>query len=267
MNGQASTRICDNCGQPVLRSDVACWHCGARLALLAAEAPAESAEPQIEEEGEESHGTPRQIIFYAIMTAVTALALLFVIRSLGRQPRLGANMDLGEVVAIELAAPDGSFTIEVPEDIIWYFPQVGHGRNEAAAQLAGEGQFEQALQPLLSLTEDSQRLLIGQMENGILSIVRSQRLGGLAVDNVVASLGNESFPGSSVLSTRKSRNRQGSALASLTIEQLDPPQICRQHLLPDKQGAYLSAICTDPASFDQQSAEFEAILNSLTIRQ
>lgn len=265
MKGEAATRTCENCSQPVLQTDTRCWHCGTKLKQLEPETGFDGEQPHAEEEAA-GEGPSLQILFYAAMTAVTALALLLVIRSLGQQPRLSARFVLDDDSVMELTAPDGSFSIDVPPGLVWYFPQSKRGQGTAAAQMVNDPLFEAALQPLLDLASDEQMLLLAQAESGFLAVARSEQLGQLTVENVVGSLANEPFPGGAVLSTSAGSNRAGSQLAMITLEQEDPPLRCRQYFLPNSAGAYLAAICAGPGQFEQQSAEFETILNSLAIR-
>lgn len=263
MNSQATTRRCENCGQPVLQSDIECWHCGVKL-----KHPEPEPISEVEESQEEvGAGVPSlQVLFYAVMTASIALALLFVVRSLGQRPRLIAGFETDGAMAVELIAPDGSFSIEAPSQLIWYFPQAKRGQGDAAAQMVNDPQFRAALQPWHDLAPDVQILLLAQAESAILTVARSEQLGQLAVSNVVSSLANEPFPSGAVLATTKGNNRAGSTVAVITLEQEDPPMLCRQQFLPAPEGAYLAAICSDPERFDDQSIVFDAILNSLTIR-
>lgn len=264
MNGESATRVCENCGQPVLQNDTVCWHCDAKLT------PAEPAAATAVERSDEENGgggaPPVQILFYAAATAVIALALLLVIRSLGQQPRLSVSFEAGEMRAVELSDPGGAFTILLPDEFIWYFPQAKRGKDETAAQMANDPRFESASQPLLDLAPDSEFLLIAQGNSTALTIMRSERLGGLTLENVVGSMNSEVFPGSTVLAASKSSNNEGAELAAITLEQADPSQSCRQHFLPETDAAYLASICSPPDQFERQAAVFEAILSSLTIR-
>ncbi len=264
MKGESATRVCENCGQPVLQSDTACWHCDARLA------PAEPTAVAAAEQSDEAEGSegapPVQILFYVVATAVIALALLLVIRSLGQQPRLSTSFETDEVRAVELSDPEGSFTLQIPDEFIWYFPQVDRGKNGTAAQMAEDPQFGSAAQPLLELAPDSEFLLLAQGDSAVLTITRSERLGRLTVDNVVRSMNGETFPGSTILTAEKRGGSAGSNLAAITLEQSDPSMICRQHFLPEPGGATLASICSNPEQFERQAVLFETILNSLTVR-
>lgn len=263
MDSRSEALKCENCGQPVLSSDIECWHCGAALAKLVPDTP--SLEEHLDEEEERTSEPPLQILFYAAMTVMTALALLFVIRSLGRQPRLAAGLGLDDKPAAALVAPDGSFSIEIPAEMVWYFPQARRGRSAAARHMASDPQFEAALQPLLGLASDTEIILVGQVDSTILSVAQSGRLSQLTVENVVSSLPSEDFSDSIVLSTRKGESTLGPA-AIITVEQEDPPLVCRQHFMPDSGGAYLAATCTEPGKFEQHSAAFDTILASFSAR-
>lgn len=257
-------RRCENCGQPVLQGDSECWHCGVKLELTEPEPIAAVEKPNEKNAGEGA--PPLQILFYAIMTAAIAFALLLVTRSLGQRPRLSAGFKTEDKLAVELIAPDGSFSIEIPAELIWYFPQANRGQVAAAAKMDNDPQFEAALQPLLDLAPDAQILLLAQSESGILSVARSEQLTRLTAEDVVVYLANETFPNGSVLATNRGSNRAGSDLAVITLERLEPSMLCRQHFLPDSEAAYLAAICSDPEGFEEQSAVFDEILSSLKIR-
>lgn len=264
MSGESESLRCENCGQAVLASDLECWHCGATLSHLKRVSPA----PDEDQEGEESttSGPVLQILFYALMTTIIALALVFVIHSLGQQPRLAAGIKADEESKIELTAPDGSFRLDLPVGSTWYFPREKRGRGEDAAQMADDIRFVSALQPLFGLGSDGELLLIAAIDSAILAVARSERLGQLTADNVVGSLGSEEFPQSTVLATQKGVSSVGRATAVITVEQDDPPLICRQHFLPDASGAYLAAVCSEPEQFEQFAAEFDAILSGLNVR-
>lgn len=267
MKDQGKTRRCENCGQPVLQSDVTCWHCGVKLPLLVAEPTFLAGEAGFQDQEKEGlEAPPMQIIFYALLTAFIAFALLFVLRSLGKQPRLAANFAIEDTPAMELFAPDGSFSIEVPPELVWYFPQAQKGQGPQAAQMADNHQFEAALEPLYGLASDGRLLLLAQAEAGTLTVAWSERLGQLTVEEVVRSLPVEPFAEGAVLVTKNGNNREGSSLALVTLERDNPPQLCRQVFLPDSDGAYLAAICADRDQFNEQSAVIDAILTSLTIR-
>lgn len=267
MKDQAKTQKCGNCGQPVLQSDVTCWHCGAKLTLQEIEPhfTAESIEAPVG--GPAGSGVPPlQILFYALMTTCISLALLLVIRSLGQQPRLAASFAPEGTPVVELLSPARSFSIEVPPGLVWYFPQDKQGQGDAAEQMAMDPQFEAALQPLFGLTSDGQILLLAQTESGTLTVAQSKQLGQLSVEEVVGSLPEEPFPEGTVLVTKKETNRAGSDVAWITLEQDDPPQLCRQVFLPGSDDAYLAAICAGRDQFNDQSTLIDAILNSLTLR-
>jgi hypothetical protein len=267
MKDQGTTRRCENCGQPVLQSDVTCWHCGVKLLRQAVEPTFPARETGVQDQEQKGPEVPpMQILFYALLTAFIAFALLFVLRSLGKQPRLAANFAIEDTPAMELFAPDGSFSIEVPPEIVWYFPRAQKEQGAQAAQMANNPQFEAALQPLYGLASDGQLLLLAQAEAGTLTVARSERLGQLTVEEVVRSLPDESFAEGAILVTNNGNNREGSNLALVTLERDNPPQLCRQVFLPDSDGAYLAAICAERDQFNEQSAVIDAILTSLTIR-
>jgi hypothetical protein len=264
MSGESESLRCENCGQAVLASDFECWHCGATLSHLKTVSPALDGD---QEDEESPPGGPlQQILFYALMTTIIALALVFVIHSLGQQPRLVAGIEADEESKIELIAPDGSFRLNLPVGSTWYFPREKRGQGEDAAQMAHDPTFTSALQPLFNLGSDGDLLLTAMIDSAVLAVARSERLSQLTADNVVGSLGSEEFPQSSVLSTEKGVSSTRMATAVITVEQEDPPLICRQHFLPNAGGAYLAAICSEPEQFERHAAEFDTILSSLNVR-
>jgi hypothetical protein len=266
MMDQGTTRRCENCGQPVLQSDITCWHCGVKLPLQVAEPTVSDGETGAEDQEERAETPPMQIIFYALLTTIIAFALLFVLRSLGRQPRLAASFAIEDTQAMELFDPDGSFSIEVPPEMVWYFPQAQKGQGPQAAQMENNPQFQAALQPLYDLASDGQLLLLGQTEAGTLTVARSERLAQLTVEEVIRSLPTEPFADGAILVTIDGNNRTGSSLALITLERDNPPQLCRQIFLPGSKDAYLAAICAHRDQFNEQSAVIDATLTSLTIR-
>lgn len=264
MSGETESLRCENCGQAVLASDLECWHCGATISHL----KSVSFTLDEDQEGEESTagGPVLQILFYALMTTIIALALVFVIHSLGQHPRLAAGIEADEESKIELISPDGSFRLDLPVGSTWYFPREKRGQGKDAVQMAGDTRFASALQPLFGLGSDGELLLTATIDSAILAVARSERLGQLTADNVVGSLGSEEYTQSSVLATEKGVSSAGRATAVITAEQEDPPLICRQHFLPDAGGAYLAAVCSEPEQFERHVTEFDAILSSLNVR-
>lgn len=262
MNAEAAARTCDNCGQPVLISDRTCWHCGARLAPR----DRQPADPQT---GEETAGEVplMQTLFYAVLLGATVLALLLVIRSLGRQPRLSGDFDAGMIPKVTLFGGGGAYSIDVPAEWeAWYFPQENRGQGVNAAALAADERFAQGLQPLLDLSADGELLLLAQSDADYLGIARSERLGQLAIEDVLAAVNGDTFAASPVSAAAASRTGQGAAAAALTLDQRSPAQRCRQYFLPFAEGAYLAAVCTSPQRFTAQADLYEAILQSLTVR-
>ncbi len=264
MSGESEPLRCENCGQIVLASDFECWHCGSSLSNQQAIPPLTKEGQEREESGID--GPALQILFYASMTTVIAVALVLVIRSLGQQPRLAAAVSIEDEPMVELIAPDGSYRIDLPVDSAWYFPQAERSQGAHASQMVGEPEFTSALQPLYGFGSDLDILLTARMNLAVLAIARSNRLGQLTAERVVGSLGDEKFTGSTVLGTESGLSSAGTAVAVITAEQEDPPMICQQHFVPDSDGAYLVAICTSPEQFEEQSADFDAILSSFSIR-
>jgi hypothetical protein len=208
-----------------------------------------------------------QSLYFAAMTLLTALAFLFVVRALGQQPQLTTGFGSEETTAFTLRAPDGSFGIDLPAEVLWYFPGADHGSSRGAAAMVGDPRFTAALQPLLTRAPDVELLLLAQTESAILAMARSERLGGISVADVRAYAATVGFTGSVVSSTNQGRSAGGTATALLTVEQdTSPPLICRQQVQPSETHLYWATVCAPDFSFDQQSAIFDAILSSVAIR-
>ncbi len=262
MNNQATTRLCKNCGQPVLATDAVCWHCNAKLSLPEPELA------NIAGESAQADDSPFlfQIFFYAALMIITAVALLLVTRSLGSQPRLINNPAAEGTPLVTLSAADGSFSIELPADWIWYFPQTDRGHGDGSAALAEDPRFQSALMPLGELAPDMQPVLLAQSESAILSVAKSERLGRFTVDNIVSSISSEAFPNSRVLESGAASTRLGLETAAITLEQRRPPLVCRQYFLRDPEIVYLASICGGLKQFEQNKlAAFEPILASLAV--
>lgn len=264
MNKDMSGMSCPDCGQAVLPGDSICWHCGAQLAAAAGGIPDEgSAESGKRSTADRLRGL--QTLYYALMTAAVVIGLLLVIRSLGRQPRLSATFALSDTEALKLNAPDGSFSIDLPSDLLWVFPYA-EGMQQEVRRMVGDPRFAAALRPLLGRAPDHEMLLLAQAESGVLALARSERLAGISVSDIVTYANNETFSGSRVLSARRGTTGAGAPIAILTVELTNPAATCRQHIMPTTEYAYLAGMCTNPGDFEEQAPTFNATLDSLTIR-
>jgi hypothetical protein len=197
------------------------------------------------------------------MTALTLTALLLVIHSLGQQPRLTANFEDGDAPTLNLRGSDGSFSIDVPPDLIWYLPNVRSGRHEEARQMLEDPRFFAALQPVAQRAPDIELLLLARAESGILTVARSDRLGGISVQDFLLYAAANS---ENIISTSSGKGQGGEEIALLTVEQPDANLICRQYIIPKPDRTYLAAVCSEPQTFDEQAATFGAILDSLIVR-
>ncbi|MFN2137449.1 MAG: zinc ribbon domain-containing protein [Candidatus Promineifilaceae bacterium] len=266
MDAENVTESCPNCGQSVLRSDRTCWHCGAKLAFSLPEQPASGA--GADDSAAADRAALLRIFYFAAMTVFAAAGFLLAVHALGQQPRLATSFALDETTAFTLRAPDGSFSVDLPAGLVWYFPQARYGPNRSASIMAGDARFPAALQPLLSRAPDAELLLLAEAETGILAVARSERLAGISVEDVLAFATDGDFTSGSVESAERGRNFAGNEIAMMLVEQdISPPLMCRQQIQPAENFLYMAALCAPAFDYEREAATFEAILGSLSFGQ
>jgi hypothetical protein len=106
---------CENCGQPLLADDTACWQCGHPVA---GDQSSSADTPQLREKwsaesGEEA--TTRPVIIYGVITAIVICLALAVTLYLGRQPLVQAAVQLPPAGWSFISNIQRTFTTAIPE--------------------------------------------------------------------------------------------------------------------------------------------------------
>lgn len=259
-----ASRTCDNCGQPVLRTDVTCWHCGAKLAPAA---PSSSAAADARPSASTTD-TPRapHALLYAGLTTAVALALLLVTATLGRRPLLLQGVTGGAGDWVALRAMDGSYQINVPAGWSWQQAQDQASGAELLVRQEGEPRLQVALAPLSGLLEQEELLLLATDEAAFLLLARSPNLAQLAIPDFVAAVQTESFNSSTVHTATATTNDRSQPAALLDVSQVTPALHCRQLVLPGERWGYLAAACAPEEQSGAYAERFATMLGSLQAR-
>lgn len=259
-----ATRTCDTCNQPVLRTDVTCWHCGAKLAPL----PPGSAEEPGSRPSSAATAKPRapHALLYAGLTAAVALALLLVTAALGRRPLLLQGVTGGAGDWVALRAADGGYQINLPADWSWQQARDATSEAELLARREAEPRLQVGLAPLAGLLEQEALLLLAADETAFLLLARSPDLAQLAIPDFVAAVQADSFSGSSVRTATATANDAGQPAALLDVGQESPALRCRQLVLPGQRWGYLAAACAPEGQSGAYADTFATMLDSLQTR-
>lgn len=259
-----AARYCDNCGRPVLQTDSTCWHCGVKLASSGAG----NSQPPAPRPAGKAAPTERapHALLYAALTAVVAVALLFVTASLGRRPLLLQGLSGGTADWVALRAQDGSYDIAVPADWSWQQATSHAAQEDLAMRIAASRPLQVALNPVAQIIDEADILLLAHNGDSFLILGRSSRLAGVSVTDLVGALRNESFPTATISQTSAVANEAGQPAALLVVTQEEPPLECRQLILPGTEQGYLAAACAPARQSGEQEALFMTMLSSLQIR-
>jgi hypothetical protein len=280
---------CENCGNPVLATDTICWHCGWKLPKrprlkTSSPAPPPTARSRQAREARESAGSDtlavdrydlRAIIVYGALTAVILVALLVVMRSLGRQPLLvaGADLRLGDDWT---AVTDNNlrYVLSLPSGWQWldgaYREQQGL-LDELAASVPN---IRWSLAPLGEVAGDLELLAVAYQpeppEVGgpfvFVAIGRSQRLGQIAPQQALELLAERSLP---LAATDLIENIPGQPQARFALLDNSRQVQCRTLFMPndDESVGYLVTACAPQESFGRVQRDLDRILDSFQLFQ
>lgn len=269
------SETCPNCARPVLPADTVCWHCGYQLP------PRAKSPPRAHQRGRSGDGASdaepvdlRDIAVYGLLTLVVILALLAVMRSLGRQPVLvrSAGVQLGgEWVTVTDA--DLRYTISLPSDWQWF--DLGWREQDELLDGLVERQpfIRWATRPLGEAAGDVTILAVAAAatEQGadqpqpLLVVGRSERLREVTPEEAFDLLAARSSPTSEQsIDTRLSGQRQA---RFETVDEAYRYQ-CRHLFVADEvTAAYLVAACAPMARFGTVDNTLDDILNSFQLLQ
>jgi len=261
---------CENCNQPLFDTDKICWHCGWKQSPLVKPEvePQQSVTEPLSEKDQESEiepVAPPLIFLYGGLTVVTIIALLLIMRTLGRSPIviLKSSAIVGDWVSLQ--DPRMRFAIDIPVHWDWQFQEGKQSQPEFADLLANDFRIPAAVSPLGKFVSDIDYLLLATNESSIIVIARSDRLNRLSPQQAVASLQQEQFDHISVSEARLIQNAVEEDVADFSIIHTDPPLYCRQYFVPGPLETYIVAACSSPEGYDLHQDEFNKTLLSFRI--
>lgn len=238
---------CENCGQPAVEGDVACWHCGQRLPVGAGAAPLGAALREKARAGWVEWERPLSLADAAVyggMCVVVIVGFLWVLSTLGRYPvvqtRIGGGLpDEWAYYADE----DLSFTLALPDGWdVWQGAEANRLVNETEL-------YRQALRPLGTQAAD--------LTPRFLAVAPPRNNGEMTMLAVVAqsdALGRLSAEQAIALAERSEQVREAEYWSNfdrsgvfLSVEQPDsePPLRCWQYLTGGRDGreTMLLSVC------------------------
>lgn len=282
--GNERAETCENCGRPVLPTDITCWHCGYRLPRQPKQASAK-AKPSPETgrrprqpaknavAAEESYDL-RAIAIYGALTVLIIIALVVVMLALGRYPILvrSASLALGsDWVAVTDA--DLRYTVSLPEEWQWFDMAYRDQSASIGAMIDRQPYVNRALRPLGDSMGDVDIIAAAfdavTLENTepkpFVIIGRSERARALAPQDVLDRLAEEPLP-----ATEQAIDRRlaGQPQARFNILDLTRDFQCRYLFVADEQTAgYLVAACAPQSRFGTVQRDLANILDSFQLLQ
>ncbi len=272
---------CPNCDQPVLATDITCWHCGYQLPKRTNARPA-AAPVSVSPSGQ--LGTPgevtakpteydwRALAIYGLLTVAIVVGLGLVMRSLNRQPILvrSAGIDLnGEWVIV--TDSELSYTLSFPTDWQW-IDASARAQNELLAKVIERQPYiDRALLPLGEIAGDVElvavavgtRLLEDTDPKPFVVVGRSERLRGVEAQNALDWLDERPFQ---VTEKAIDTHLAGQTQARFNVLDGANAYQCR-HLFVTGEGkpGYLVAACAPQARFGALKKDLDDILDSFQL--
>jgi hypothetical protein len=262
-------RTCDNCRRPVFDTDTVCWHCGWKLPIPAQSEPETSSAAQNLAEADSSSASDPVawpvVFFYGVLTAVTFLALVLLMRSLGLSPTIALKTDSGSGERILLNDPQKLFAVEIPADWTWYFQHGAQSQTSLASLVEEDARIQKAVAPLGDIVPDIDYLLFAENEFEFLVVTRSERLNRLTAQQAVISLRQELFENITVTEARLTQDKAAGDTAVFVLQRTDQPLYCWQSFSPGPSATYLVAACTPSENQNLFNPELNTVINSFTI--
>lgn len=277
---------CENCGRPVLPTDVTCWHCG--YALPRRPKPVEDKPKgstttagrwRGRRAGEEDvAGTGdynlQAIAVYGVLTLLIILALGLVMRALGQFPILvrSASLELGgDWVAVTDA--DLQYTLSLPDGWQWLDLAYRDQTSVLDQVLRRQAYIDRALQPLgraagdvaiIAVAVDTLNLEDTEPKPFVV-VGRSERLHDVTPQEALDSLAGSSLP---VTDQFIDRRLAGQPQARFNVLDAEQAYQCRHLFVVDTPSpAYLVAGCAPQAGFATLQRELDDILDSFQLLQ
>lgn len=261
-------RRCENCGQPALASDTACWHCGWQLVE---EGDAESLDLVTVRQGWQQPANLSAILVYATLTAVVILMTLFVMGWLGRRPLIDAGSE-GSLPGEwrEIMPADQSYTFNLPENWLHLDGSERLEAPELAALLESDEIFQAATFPLGEELADLAIVMVAatpmfQDNEAFLIVATSRGLGTLAQEDVTEFLREAEFDNSLVLALETADTGESwpvKIAAEVIGEAGDQLHRCQQELLVRGDIGWLVSACTPSLDYHQYEQDLITMLDS-----
>ncbi|MFO7661789.1 MAG: hypothetical protein R6X18_04265 [Chloroflexota bacterium] len=277
---------CENCGRPVLPSDVTCWHCGytlpGRPKSRAASGTGASSTARLFGAGRQSNDETeeageynfRAIALYGTLTLFVIISLGFVLSALGQYPTLvrSANLVLGsDWIAVTDA--DLRYTISLPNSWQWLDLAYRDQGLMLPQLIARQPYIDRALRPLGDAAGDVE--ILGIAVNALtledvdprpfVVIARSERLRSLSPQAALDELIDYSLP---VSDQSINRRLAGQPQARYNVLDLEQAYQCRHLFITGSESAgYLVAACAPQARFAIIQRELNNILDSFQLIQ
>jgi hypothetical protein len=216
----------------------------------------------------------RAIVTYAALSLLILLALLAVMRSLGRQPLLVASADL-RLGAGWMAVTDSelSYTLSLPPGWQW-LDGTFRQQQELLDELAlSAPDMRWSLAPLGEVTGDMELVAVAYQpeppEIGgpliFATIGRSQRLGEITPQQALDVLAGQSLSSFPITTSDLVENIPGQPQVRFGVLDHSRQVQCRSLFIADAFAGYLVAACAPQASFGRVQRDLDDILDSFQL--
>jgi len=257
---------CANCGQPALTTDNVCWHCGEPLPWYDEEA---TEEVRVKE-GWGPRASTSSVIFYAGITVVVVLALIFVMSSLANQPQVQVTIGTRPVEGWELITDvDQSLTTHLPQDWTWFDSADSEQSSQILELLAGSEAYLSGTNPLGGAVDDLEVVILAlgstlnlDVASPFLIVSRSEKLNRLSYDDAAVFLDEGDF---NISELRFIDNFERSHLKIVVEPNTDDSSDrlrCRQQFIRGEEESLLLSLCAPVIFYATQQAIFEEIANN-----
>jgi hypothetical protein len=257
---------CANCGQPALKGDNVCWHCGDPLPGYEEEA----LEEVRVKEGWGPSTSSTSIIVYAGITVAVFAALILVMIALGERPQVQVSIGTRPADEWELVTnADQSLTTHLPQEWSWFDGSLVEHSDQLRSLIAEESSFLRGTHPLGGGVDDLEFDFLaispkrGSESTPVFMIVAtSEKLNRLSYNDAAIYLDEGDFVISELIFND---NFERSHLTIVTQTELEPDGAtlrCRQQFIKGEESAMLLALCAPSNLYTSQQTLFEEIWNN-----
>lgn len=259
------TLKCENCGKPILETDVQCWHCGwpvpQQAKLPHTPADEETLPPQ--EKAESAAPAPfsrASTVAYGTLTAVLILAAVWMLTSLSRAPIVAQNPSTSSADWTAVTDPQQTFTLDLPRDWSWDWTVPGE-----SPPLGQQFPLDTAAAPFGTLVDDATLLLVAESNDtavpGFFTLTHSDRLRSLTPAEAVSFVTSGELEGISVEQAEVVENLAGQPQARFILRHANGQQ-CAQLFTAGDDGGYVLGLCGPADRYERYRLIFGNILDS-----